>query len=232
MNPPSTNPPVIQLENIKMTAILGQITALCFISPSLLLASCGRSVSLYDTLTSTKVSTANMFKQSRVHCIRVIGNGEVGQFNGGDTAEVDKSNEQGDKKVNEKFKGTKLGGFQVKVLMYGGKSIAICSVLNNIITVNHVIVTKYWIFDAIALYDSTIAVLNSRNHVERWHIESGLLEERKCSDRTHIYSGAIFGTDWNSLEIASGTLFQQIVIWTVRKTELNRFVGHNVHHLK
>jgi hypothetical protein len=123
------------------------------------------------------------------------------------------------------------------LLVFGSCSFAILSLENDKISILNIIMTKFWIYDAVYLeHGRSVAILNSNNHVENWCISTGsIIGTKKCTERTQIYCGAMFGKTWKSIIVLSGTIFQEILLWSLDnggKDEYvlieSRFVGHEV----
>jgi WD repeat-containing protein 6 len=117
------------------------------------------------------------------------------------------------------FHDSRIHGIKVsgsRILVHGKLSFAICRLDGFIIHVETVISTNFWIYDALVLDDSSVAVLYTNNQVERWDVGQSVgIDRKRCKERTQIYCGSLFGTTWETLKVISGTMYQQIVIWSI-----------------
>ncbi|KAJ2999253.1 hypothetical protein HDV02_003347 [Globomyces sp. JEL0801] len=175
----------------------GQITALMFLTGNLLLVGTGSFVKLYDiNIPNSPLITFPVMNKSRVHNIiktRLIPNG------------IELHNPQ-----KNAFHITDSIPLET-IMVLGGKTISFLSThLQLIKTVEF----RDWIQCARVLSDGTIAILYSHNFLELWDLNSGLLKSVSLEVRCMLYSGDIFGTSWNTLNVASGTIFNTVLIWS------------------
>ncbi|KAI8899864.1 WD40-repeat-containing domain protein [Globomyces pollinis-pini] len=175
----------------------GQITALMFLTGNLLLVGTGSFVKLYDiNIPNSPLITLPVLNKSRVHNIiktRLIPNG------------IELHNPQ-----KNAFHITDSIPLET-IMVLGGKTISFLSThLQLIKTVEF----RDWIQCARVLSDGTIAILYSHNFLELWDLNSGLLKSVSLEVRCMLYSGDIFGTSWNTLNVASGTIFNTVLIWS------------------
>lgn len=107
------------------------------------------------------------------------------------------------------------------IIIWGSKSLAIIS--NQFILIS-VVEFKDWIRAVQPLTKNNYAILFSRNFAQLWDLSKGsvLISEIQCEERCLLYAGNMFGDTWEELVIASGAIFNQILIWnTTQKTSID-----------
>lgn len=59
------------------------------------------------------------------------------------------------------------------------------------------------------------ALLFSQNFVQLWNLDTNeLVDTIKCQQTCMLYSGTIVGESWEDLQFASGTIFNQVLLWS------------------
>ncbi|ORX65414.1 WD40 repeat-like protein [Linderina pennispora] len=164
------------------------VTALEFLSDDLLLASNGGCLTLFDVRSSRCLAVAEVFPYARIYGI---------------IADRERS----------------------QILVFGGKSWAIvdvafaqgCSSTPELM-VDGVFDTEDWIKAGHLVTDNNgmplVALAFAHNQVGVYQPGTGeLVHFAQCSEHCILYAAAFFGTTLDSLIVASGTVFNQVLFW-------------------
>ncbi|XP_021279955.1 uncharacterized protein LOC110413462 isoform X3 [Herrania umbratica] len=192
--------------HLRSNQYLGEISALCFShlpshlsSVPYLLAGSGSQVLLYDLESATMIQSFQVFQGIRVHGIIcsltrnaltyklvVCGEKRVKLFNLSFEL-VSKSNPQSQPK------------FCVDL-----------SLVHSLPRFSH------WVLDVLLLKDHCLAIGCSDNSVHLWDIlNSSLILQVQSPDRCLLYSMRLWGDNLEALRIASGTIYNEIIVWKV-----------------
>ncbi|KAJ3146007.1 WD repeat-containing protein 6 [Geranomyces variabilis] len=185
------------------TAYAGQITALEFLTPSILLATTGPFAKVFDVLAGRTIAVFEIFESTRVHGIHP------------DRAPLAEPGA-----ALQSVRVAFSGGKQLKVLRltfeYDAAGTlmhceqAIASPLNMF---------KDWIKDVAWLKSGEserLALAFAHNFVEIWDVPSGtFIEKIQCEEHCILYSARFFGGDGGKTYLASGTVFNQILLWDI-----------------
>ncbi|KAL3827740.1 hypothetical protein ACJIZ3_016542 [Penstemon smallii] len=188
---------------------LGEISALCFLhlpphlsSIPLLLAGTGSQILVYDLDSGKNIRSFQVFDGIRVHGITL-------------------------EPFNKQVLGSTLA---FRIAVYGERRVKLFtlhveSLLNMELTLIHSLPKfGHWVLDICFLKEGDtswedacyLAVGCSDNVVYFWDIvRYTMFSEVKCSVRCLLYSMRMFGNEVESLRIASGTIFNEIVVWKV-----------------
>ncbi|XP_073147643.1 uncharacterized protein [Henckelia pumila] len=194
---------------------LGEISALCLLnlpshisSSPFLLAGTGSQILVYDLVDREVTKSFEVFQGIRVHGIS-----------------LDRGYEQ-------------LAGCNIsfRIAIFGEKRVKICTLqigsdnprqpfLNMHLDFVHSLPKfRHWVLDVCFLKDSAtsstetcyLAVGCSDNSLHLWDIlRVNMLSEVECSERCLLYSMRMMGNEIESLLIASGTIFNEIIVWKV-----------------
>ncbi|XP_059625527.1 uncharacterized protein LOC132268736 isoform X2 [Cornus florida] len=202
---------------------LGEISALCFLhipppppppphisSPPLLLAGTGSQILLYDLRMGNLIKSFNVFDGIRVHGISC-------------------TTTQGSLSSTLVFKIAVFGERRVKVfrlciemeLTFQDQS----EEGTHLILLHSLPKFGHWVLDVCFLKDHTsssddgshrLAVGCSDNSVCFWDIlKPILIFEVRCSERCLLYSMRMCGSQVEALRVASGTIYNEIIVWKV-----------------
>lgn len=145
----------------------------------------------------------------------------------------------------EALKGGTIHGIQINrdgyAVVYGQKQLAVYRnvplSLNQVdLTCSFVLHRNFnafsdWIHDVQFLNDaSRLAIGFAHNFIQVWDIKtSELMHELHCSVKCILYSLAFYGETLEQLIVASGTVFQQVLLWdaTGNGTPTQRLEGHD-----
>ena len=203
-----------------------QITFLKFLSKNILLAAVGsfiKIVEIQKTKDSRKVSAREENKNSKKSIF-------LNCFPGNDSARIHSI------QIIQELQ---------LLVVFGSKSLIMIkySQTNDSRLPNLEIIDRFlfndWIRDVAVLETSEtavrqVAILFSHNFVQLWDLEEmKLISSVQSEERCMLYSGKLVGGSWKSLTVASGTIFNQGLLWN--PTALNekgdaivqsRLIGH------
>ncbi|XP_051118553.1 uncharacterized protein LOC127242882 isoform X2 [Andrographis paniculata] len=206
---------------------LGEISALCFLHlPShlcnlpLLLAGTGSQILVYDLLSEKIIRSFEVFEGIRVHGIA-----------------LDNFNEQ-----LQGFLGFRLASFGERTVKLFNLQILPGNGENPILDIKLSLICSlpkfgHWVLDVSFLKrdgaTSTenacfLAIGCSDNSVSFWNILThNMFSKVTCAERCLLYSMKMLGSEIKSLIIASGTIFNEIVVWkVVLQNQSTIFTGH------
>ncbi|KAJ3082821.1 WD repeat-containing protein 6, partial [Quaeritorhiza haematococci] len=203
---------------LKSKAIQTQITALRFLSNSILCVASGPFIKLYDIRSSHLFFTYECFPSSlatRVHGIRVL-------------------NPQEPTKNPTATTSTTLA-------VYGGKNVCIVKLVlvneslkeTHVVSHHHLPPFRDWVLDVAwvhglskATSTTAIAVAFCHNIVEVWdYVDQRRLHRIQCEERCMLYCARFFGSHPNDLVCASGTIFGQVLLWKVFQDDTDESRG-------
>ncbi|XP_042002796.1 uncharacterized protein LOC121752004 isoform X1 [Salvia splendens] len=194
---------------------LGEISALCFLhlpanlsSLPLLLAGTGSQILVYDLAIGAPLKSFEVFEGIRVHGISL-------------------------ENFHKQLAGSAVS---FRVCVYGERRVKLFTLrvepsgkqepfLHLELTLIHSLPKfRHWVMDVCFLKDGAtasedpryLAIGCSDNYVYFWDISRyNMYSEVKCAERCLLYSMKMFGDDIDSLRIASGTIFNEVVVWKV-----------------
>ncbi|KAL1553047.1 hypothetical protein AAHA92_13772 [Salvia divinorum] len=194
---------------------LGEISALCFLhlpanlsSLPLLLAGTGSQILVYDLTIGAPLKSFEVFEGIRVHGISL-------------------------ENCHKQLAGSAVS---FRVCVYGERRVKLFTLrvewggkhgpfLHLELTLVHSLPKfRHWVMDVCYLKDGAtasedpryLAIGCSDNYVYFWDISRyNMYSEVKCAERCLLYSMKMFGDDTDSLRIASGTIFNEVVVWKV-----------------
>ncbi|KAB1999131.1 hypothetical protein ES319_D12G139500v1 [Gossypium barbadense] len=191
--------------NIRSSQYLGEISALCFLHlPShlssfpFLLAGTGSQVLLYDLESSMMIKSFQVFEGIRVHGLicSLLDNTALG-------CKVVVCGEKRVKLFNLTFELVSKSNTQSEFC------VDLC-LLHSLPRFTH------WVLDALFLKDHCLAIGCSDNSVHVWDmLKSSLVLQVPSPDRCLLYSMRLWGDNLEALRIASGTIYNEIIVWKV-----------------
>ncbi|MBA0563008.1 hypothetical protein Golob_008020 [Gossypium lobatum] len=191
--------------NIRSSQYLGEISALCFLHlPShlssfpFLLAGTGSQVLLYDLESSMMIKSFQVFEGIRVHGLicSLLDNTTLG-------CKVVVCGEKRVKLFNLTFELSSKSNTQSEFC------VDLC-LLHSLPRFTH------WVLDALFLKDHCLAIGCSDNSVHVWDmLKSSLVLQVPSPDRCLLYSMRLWGDNLEALRIASGTIYNEIIVWKV-----------------
>ncbi|XP_052481581.1 uncharacterized protein LOC105764022 isoform X2 [Gossypium raimondii] len=191
--------------NIRSSQYLGEISALCFLHlPShlssfpFLLAGTGSQVLLYDLESSMMIKSFQVFEGIRVHGLicSLLDNATLG-------CKVVVCGEKRVKLFNLTFELVSKSNTQSEFC------VDLC-LLHSLPRFTH------WVLDALFLKDHCLAIGCSDNSVHVWDmLKSSLVLQVPSPDRCLLYSMRLWGDNLEALRIASGTIYNEIIVWKV-----------------
>jgi WD40 repeat protein len=145
------------------------------------------------------------------------------------------------------FDDTKIHGIIISrkreenlFLVFGANKLEICRVnyLKNNVELLLLIDTDDWIKDAVILYndDSSffgVGICFARNFVEIYKVGCDFLQYSKvysvqCKTKCLLYSAKFYGNRLANLKVASGTIFNEILLWSIENpSDMRVFSGHD-----
>ncbi|KAL3652969.1 hypothetical protein CASFOL_002650 [Castilleja foliolosa] len=197
--------------NLRRGEYLGDISALCFLhlpthlsSLPLLLAGTGSRILVYDLKNWNIINSFQVFEGIRVHGISL-------------------------ENFHKQLSGTSL---TFRVAVYGERRVKLFSLRieldsqwNMELNLMHSIPKfGHWVMDVCFVKDGKtssdgacyLAIGCSDNSVYFWNIlGSSMFSEVKCAEKSLLYSMSTLGNEIESLRVASGTIFNEIVVWKV-----------------
>ncbi|KAK8718200.1 hypothetical protein V6N13_045443 [Hibiscus sabdariffa] len=190
--------------NIRSSQYLGEISALCFLHlPShlssfpYLLAGTGSQVLLYDLESAKMIKSFQVFEGIRVHgLICSLPDNTL-------TCKVVVCGEKRVKLFNLSFESVSKSNTQSEFLVD-------LSMIHSLPRFTH------WVLDVLFLKDHCLAIGCSDNSVHVWDmLKSSLVLQVQSPDRCLLYSMRLWGDNLEALRIASGTIYNEIIVWKV-----------------
>ncbi|KAK8509757.1 hypothetical protein V6N13_093606 [Hibiscus sabdariffa] len=190
--------------NIRSNQYLGEISALCFLHlPSHLssfphlLAGTGSQVLLYDLESAKMIKSFQVFEGIRVHgLICSLPDNTL-------TCKVVVCGEKRVKLFNLSFESVSKSNTQSEFLVD-------LSIIHSLPRFTH------WVLDVLFLKDHCLAIGCSDNSVHVWDmLKSSLVLQVQSPDRCLLYSMRLWGDNLEALRIASGTIYNEIIVWKV-----------------
>ncbi|XVF32972.1 hypothetical protein REPUB_Repub17cG0128500 [Reevesia pubescens] len=192
--------------NIHSSQYLGEISALCFLhlpshfsSIPYLLAGSGSQVFIYDLESANMIKSFQVFEGIRVHGI-ICGLP--------DNALTYKVVVCGEKRV-------KLFNLSFELVTHSNsqRQPEFCVDLSLIHSLPRF---SHWVLDVLFLKDHCLAIGSSDNSVHVWDmLKSSLVLQVQSPDRCLLYSMRLWGDNLEALRIASGTIYNEIIVWKV-----------------
>ncbi|KAI7748445.1 hypothetical protein M8C21_007603 [Ambrosia artemisiifolia] len=187
---------------------LGEISALCFLhlpppSPSLpfLLAGTGSQLLFYNLATSTMLASFQVFDGLRVHGISCLPSP--------DTETTFTVAVFGERRL-------KLFLFDIRLSDYDNQTLV------NLVSVQSLPNLGHWILDVCFIQDSVnegrqfIAIGCTDNSVYFWDMLTSTVSYQVSSpDICLLYTMRMWGDTIDSIHVASGTIFNEIIVWKV-----------------
>ncbi|KAA3462396.1 putative WD repeat-containing protein isoform X1 [Gossypium australe] len=191
--------------NIRSSQYLGEISALCFLHlPShlssfpFLLAGTGSQVLLYDLESSMMIKSFQVFEGIRVHGLicSLLDN----------TTLACKVVVCGEKRV-------KLFNLTFGLVSKSNTQSEFCV---DLCLIHSLPRFTHWVLDVLFLKDHCLAIGCSDNSVHVWDmLNSSLVLQVPSPDRCLLYSMRLWGDNLEALRIASGTIYNEIIVWKV-----------------
>ncbi|KAL5700386.1 hypothetical protein ACHQM5_025834 [Ranunculus cassubicifolius] len=195
---------------------LGEISALCFVhlphnfsSSPLLLVGSGSQVLLYDVELGKLLNSFHVFQGIRVHGIS-------------HSFLDDATNDGTFKSTVVVFGETRVKLFTLRFeLSLGSQNQSkLCAEL----VLNHILPRfSHWVMDVLLLRDCVSSVYKANDHLAvglgensicLWDISRSTVAFRvRCPEKTLLYSMRLWGDDINSLRVASGTIYNEVIVW-------------------
>ncbi|KAB2052554.1 hypothetical protein ES319_A12G129200v1 [Gossypium barbadense] len=191
--------------NIRSSQYLGEISALCFLHlPShlssfpFLLSGTGSQVLLYDLESSMMIKSFQIFEGIRVHGLicSLLDNTTL-------ACKVVVCGEKRVKSFNLTFELVSKSNTQSEFC------VDLC-LIHSLPRFTH------WVLDVLFLKDHCLAIGCSDNSVHVWDmLKSSLVLQVPSPDRCLLYSIRLWGDNLEALRIASGTIYNEIIVWKV-----------------
>ncbi|KAH1073865.1 hypothetical protein J1N35_026193 [Gossypium stocksii] len=191
--------------NIRSSQYLGEISALCFLHlPShlssfpFLLAGTGSQVLLYDLESSMMIKSFQVFEGIRVHGLicSLLDN----------TTLACKVVVCGEKRV-------KLFNLTFELVSKSNTQSEFCV---DLCLIHSLPRFTHWVLDVLFLKDHCLAIGCSDNSVHVWDmLKFSLVLQVPSPDRCLLYSMRLWGDNLEALRIASGTIYNEIIVWKV-----------------
>ncbi|XVF80749.1 hypothetical protein PTKIN_Ptkin15bG0100100 [Pterospermum kingtungense] len=194
--------------NIQSSQYLGEISAVCFLhlpshlsSLPYLLAGSGSQVIIYDLESTNMINSFQVFQGIRVH-------GIICSLS--DNALTYKLVVCGEKRV-------KLFNLSLH-LVSNSNSQSQPEFCVDLSLIHSLPWFSHWVLDVLFLKDHCFAVGCSDNSVHIWDmLKSSLVLEVQSPDRCLLYSMRLWGDNFEALQIASGTIYNEIIVWKVSR---------------
>ncbi|TPX55136.1 hypothetical protein PhCBS80983_g05566 [Powellomyces hirtus] len=188
------------------TAYAGQITALCFVTPTVLLAATGPFLKVFDILAGKIIAVFEIFEHNRIHGIHP-----------------------------DRPPSSASGTLQtIRVALSGGKELKVLRLNFECDTITGTLVSceqviecplrsfKDWIKDVHWMSADgdhpsiTLALALTHNFVEVWDLTAGsLIDTVQCEEHCILYSARFFETGDGKTYLASGTVFNHVLLWDI-----------------
>ncbi|PWA96476.1 transducin family protein / WD-40 repeat family protein [Artemisia annua] len=191
---------------------IGEISALCFLhqsqpatSPPLLLAGTGSELLFYDLTNSQMIASFQVFNGIRVHGITLLTSSNSSRAY---TVAV-----FGERKL-------KLFKFDIELPL-----VSLVSV-ESLPSFGHWILDVCFVKDCASEASRFLAVGCTDNSVYFWDtVESRISYEVRSPDKCLLYTMRMWGDKIDSLHVASGTIFNEIIVWKVVRGDIASFLG-------
>ncbi|KAL5034272.1 WD repeat-containing protein 6 [Batrachochytrium dendrobatidis] len=213
----------------KKTSICFQVSALAFLTPRLLLAGIGPFLRVYNIFKNVFLAEYYVLEYSRIHGIRVQPMACAGLYK--DEDKID---------TVQKFTVAVFGGKHLQTLEitvadnadYDGIQMRL---LDSFVKFPDWILEAHWVS---ANSDSeecdALVLVFAHNYVEVWsHSSKTILFKVQNEERCLLYSARCFGSRLDNVQIASGTVFGQVILWNLYAQDeqndgkaLKRLIGH------
>ncbi|WRX08182.1 WD40 repeat - like 5 [Theobroma cacao] len=192
--------------HLRSSQYLGEISALCFLhlpshlsSLPYLVAGSGSQVLLYDLESATMIQSFQVFQGIRVHGII------CSLTHNALTYKVVVCGEKRVKLFNLSFELVSKSNSQSQP-----EFCADLSLDHSLPRFSH------WVLDVLFLKDHCLAIGCSDNSVHLWDmLNSSLVLQVQSPDRCLLYSMRLWGDNLEALRIASGTIYNEIIVWKV-----------------
>ncbi|KAJ3021497.1 WD repeat-containing protein 6 [Thoreauomyces humboldtii] len=204
-------------------AFVGQITATAFVTPRILLASTGPFLKVFDVLSGKTVAVFEIFQHVRVHGIHPEAISDDPTL----------------RSVRVALSGGKEGKVVNLSFQYHNKTGALETCDHTVESSFPVFVDwvkdVYWIPPAEpATRSARLALAFAHNFVQVWSLETfQLLDQVQCEEHCILYSARFFKGADGVTYLASGTVFNQILLWDMSKRNEKtegvvgkRLIGH------
>ncbi|PIA16023.1 WD40 repeat-like protein [Coemansia reversa NRRL 1564] len=195
----------------------GSVTAVAFVEDTIVLSASGGTLALHSVDSQQLIDQIKVFEYARIHGVS----------------------------VQEEPAGYKQGRQEdwVRVLVYGSKSWAIVIVncresackrirVESVHTAEDWIKAAHWVRDR-ETDGQLVALATAHNQVIIADAEKGICVHRvSCEERSILYAAAFYGQFTDELLVAAGTVFNQVLLWSVGLQDSNnipvqqRLCGH------
>ncbi|XP_031112942.1 uncharacterized protein LOC116016710 isoform X1 [Ipomoea triloba] len=191
---------------------LGEISALCFLhlpphlsSLPYLLAGTGSQILVYDLASGLIIRSFEVFDGVRVHGISL---GPFSDHSSDSTTVTFKIAVFGERRV-------KLFSLLINSLAHPRESLHLSlTLMQSLPRLGH------WVLDVAFFHGNQwLAIGCSDNSVYFWDmLRCKVLSQVSCSERCLLYSMRIWGNEVDSLRVASGTIFNEVIVWKLDST--------------
>ncbi|XP_031568393.1 WD repeat-containing protein 6-like [Actinia tenebrosa] len=193
---------------MKKTALISSVTSLGFVK-DLILSGQGPNLSIYHTVSGEKILSDHVLGNSRIHVI----------------------------KVNEKEKSlVAISGQKIMRVVEIISTQASVKIENktSLLSFPDLILDVHWLHGENGK-SNAVAIATAHNAVWYFNMETGIRSQvAQCEETSILYSAQFFGKDLNNLLLASGTVFNQVLLWKVKGAEtkeksikvLSKLCGH------
>ncbi|KAJ2616683.1 WD repeat-containing protein 6 [Coemansia sp. RSA 1365] len=195
----------------------GSVTAVAFVDDTTVLSASGGTLALHSVESQQLIDQIKVFEYARIHGVSI-------------------REEPADYKESRQKN-------RVRVIVYGSKSWAIVSVdcrecackrikVESVHTAEDWIKAAHWIRDR-ETNVQLVALATAHNQVIIADAEKGICVHRvSCEERSILYAAEFYGHFTDELLVAAGTVFNQVLLWSVRLQDSNdmpvqqRLCGH------
>ncbi|XP_066906772.1 tRNA (34-2'-O)-methyltransferase regulator WDR6 isoform X2 [Halyomorpha halys] len=106
----------------------------------------------------------------------------------------------------------------VKIIVFGGKRVAFIETNQNFscMSIKTSWLVEDWILDSVWTSDIEVAILTAHNVLLLYqYLPSAVVKSRiSCTEQCILYSGKILNSKWEELIVLSGTVYQEVIIWS------------------
>ncbi|CAH1397318.1 unnamed protein product [Nezara viridula] len=121
-----------------------------------------------------------------------------------------------------------------KIIVFGGRRVAFIETKQKFscISVKTSWIVEDWILDSVWISDFEVAILTAHNVLLLYQCFPSIevVSRINCIDQCILYSGKILNSKWEELIVLSGTVYQEVIIWSSGRSVSDEYPV--IHRLK
>ncbi|KAI8824491.1 WD40-repeat-containing domain protein [Fimicolochytrium jonesii] len=189
-------------------AHIGHVTALQFVSSTVLLAGQGPFLKVFDTALGRNIAVFEVFQNARLHGIWLADGQTTGKAK---TARI-------------ALCGGKILKFGVLQFSYDGDMLVSCSleVEQELANLKDWVKDVFWLSSEDSSAATEVALAFAHNFVQVWNLtQNRTVFEVQCEEHCILYSARFYRTRTGKTYLASGTVFNQVLLWDIDARNAN-----------